>query len=94
MNELNEKQKAFFEKLKSIQEVAVYQSLNENKKEKDNVENLLYDATYEVIVSICTLLDGYNDKFKLELIDKETLLPLRLGIELHDVCADYLKWEK
>lgn len=64
-------------------------------KEGDNIEDLLYDATYEMTYRILELIDGYgDDKLKLDLIDKESKRSLREGIELHDTCATYLKYER
>ena len=86
-------QKEFFETLSAIQNNAVFQALGEYDK-RDSLEDLLFNATYEVIVSICELLDGYtNEKLKLDLIDKNSNRSLKAGIQMHDVCASYLKWE-
>lgn len=90
---MQEIQKEFFKTLSSIQERAVYLALGEYNK-NDSLEDLLYNATYEVITSICELLDGYtNDKLQLDVIDTKSGKSIREEIEMHDVCADYLKWE-
>lgn len=90
---MKEVQKEFFETLSSIQDNAVCQALGEYEK-TDSLEDLLYNATYEVIVSICELLDGYtNNNLQLDLIDKRCNSSLKAGIQMHDVCASYLKWE-
>lgn len=94
MNNLKIIQKDFFETLRSIQDTAVYQALEEYDK-KDSLEDLLYNATYEVITSICEVLDGYtNDDMQLDLIDKNSNISLKEGIQMHDVCSNYLIWEK
>lgn len=94
MDSISEMQKDFFVTLSSYQEVAVNQTLSEYHREKGSLEDALYSATYEVIASICELLDGYgHPRLELDLIDRKSNKPLRTGIELHDVCADYLKWE-
>ena len=95
MDSINETQKEFFETLSYIQEFAVNQALSEHHREKCSLEDVLYSATYEVIERICELLDGYggNPRLELDLIDKKSNIPLRTGIELHDDCADYVKWE-
>ena len=94
MNSMQEIQKEFFETLTSIQDNAVYQTLSEYDK-KDSLENLLYSATYEAIVSICELLDGYtSDKLQLDLIDTKSNKSVKKGIQLHDVCTNYLRWKK
>ncbi len=68
MDNMEKVQKEFFETLSAIQSNAVFQALGEYDK-RDSLEDLLFNATYEVIVSICELLDGYtSDKLKLDLI--------------------------
>lgn len=90
---MDDVQKEFFETLSSIQDNAVYQALEEYN-DKDGLEDLLYNATYEVIVSICELFDGYtNNQLQLDLIDKSSNNSLKAGIQLHDACTNYLKWE-
>lgn len=92
MDNISVTQKKFFETLSSIQDYAVYRALGEYGKE-DSLEDLLYNATYEAITSICELLDGYtNDNLQLDLIDRRDNSSLKAEIQLHDVCADYLKW--
>ena len=94
MNNINEIQKEFFETLSFIQENAIYQALEEYDK-NDSLEDLLYNTTYEAITSICELLDGYtSDRLQLDLIDKNSNKSLKTGIQMHDGCASYLKWEK
>ncbi len=94
MRNMQEIQKEFFETLSSIQDNAVYQALAEYD-ENDSLEDLLYNVTYEAIISVCELLDGYtNDKLQLDLIDIRSGKSVKTGIEMHDKCADYLKWEK
>ncbi len=39
------------------------------------------------------MLDGYNNHINLELMDKDDNIPLRSGIELHDICAKYIRCE-
>ena len=93
MDNIKDIQKEFFETLSSIQETAVNVALGEYCQ-KDSLEDLLYNATYETIAQICELLDGYrSDVLQLDLIDQNSNISLRTNIELHDVCADYLKWE-
>ncbi len=94
MNGMQEIQKFFFETLSSIQDSAVYQALAEYD-ESNSLEDLLYNATYEAITSICELLDGYtSNKLQLDLIDMKSNESVKKGIQMHDVCANYLKWEK
>lgn len=45
--------------------------------------------------SICELLDGYtSDKLQLDLIDTKSNKSIKEGIQMHDICANYLRWEK
>ena len=90
---MKEIQKDFFETLRSIQDNSVYQAISEYDK-TDSLEDLLYNATYEVITSICELLDGYtSDNLQLDLIDRKSNSSLKAGIQMHDVCASHLKWK-
>ena len=90
---MKEIQKDFFETLSSIQDNSVYQAISEYDK-TDSLEDLLYNATYEVITSICELLDGYtSDNLQLDLIDRKSNSSLKAGIQMHDVYASYLKWK-
>jgi len=93
MNDIQQVQKEFFETLRSIQENSVYQALAEYDK-NDSIEDLLYYATYEVIASICELLDGYtNNRLQLDLIDKNSKKSIKYEIEMHDECANYIDWK-
>lgn len=93
MNSIQEIQKEFFEILSAIQDRAVYQALSEYDK-TDSLEDLLYNATYEAITSFCELLDGYtSNKLQLDLIDAKSNKSIKEGIQMHDVCANYLRWE-
>ncbi|EOS28176.1 MAG: hypothetical protein OSJ53_05060 [Kineothrix sp.] len=93
MDNIKEIQNEFFEALKSIQDTSVYQALEEYN-DNESLEDLLYNVTYETITSICEIIDGYtNDKLKLDLIDSNSNVSLKEGIQMHDRCADYLKWE-
>ena len=90
--DITEKQKDFFNILKKIQDKAVVFALSE-RKEKDSIEDTLYSATYDVLYGFLELIDGYaTDVIKLDLIDKETGISIRKNIELHDVCANYLRY--
>ncbi len=90
---MKEVQIEFFKTLSSIQDNSVYQAINEYDK-TDSLEDLLYNATYEVITSICELLDGYtNNRLQLDLVDRKSNSSLKAGIQMHDVCANYLKWK-
>ena len=94
MNELEGKQEMFFQHLKHIQELVVTNAMSEHKA-NDNLEEILFDASYESIYRVLELIDGYtSDSLKLDLVDRETGQSLRKNIELHDKCADYLRHTK
>ena len=91
MSDIADKQEAFFQHLKYIQELSVNMAMTESKKNLV-LEELLYSASYDTLYGFLELIDGYAaTKLKLDLIDKETGISLRENIELHDKCADYLR---
>ncbi len=68
-----------------------------NYKDKDDIENLLYATTGELIARIMTLIDGYVDSnIQLDIIDRISGLKLKENpyIELHDRIVDFIKFEK
>jgi len=91
MRDLNKVQTEFFHLLKEIQEEVAIISLGEiNQGTK--VEEVIYDATYEMTYRIMELLEGYmRDDLKFEIIEENSKICLREGIQLHDICTDYLK---
>ena len=92
MKNLTNKQIEFFKALNEIQDTVVNIALC-NKK--DNIENMLYDVTYETIYSILELFDGYTkDNIKMDIIDVENGEIINKGIQLHDVCVSYIKYNK
>ena len=92
MGNLTNKQIEFFKALNEIQDTVVNIALC-NKK--DDIENMLYDVTYETIYSILELFDGYTkDNIKMDIIDVENGEIINKGIQLHDVCVSYIKYNK
>lgn len=91
MHNLSNVQKNFFEKLKQIQDEVVNVSLC---KVNDDLESTLFDVTYETMYRILELLDGYNiNEYRFTVVEEETGAPINENIQLHDVCADFLKSE-
>ena len=91
MKSIAENQKTLFQHLKYIQELSVIMVMSESK-ENDNLEELLYSASYNALYGFLELIDGYaTDAIKVDLIDKETGISMRTNVELHDMCADYLR---
>ena len=95
---MNKLQEEFFEALQGIQELAVVNTLCDNKKrvsDMEKTEDLLYYATYEAIYGVLELVDGYTrNSLQLDLIERTSKESLRTGIELHDTCPGYLRYEK
>lgn len=90
MRELGSSQVLFFEALHEIQEEVVQVSLSKCKG--DNADKLLYDVTYDTIYRIMELIDGYRKhNLQLDIIEKESGKSLKENIQLHDVCADFIK---
>ncbi|MGN6713756.1 hypothetical protein [Anaerocolumna jejuensis] len=96
MSELNQFQKTILNAIASEQEETVQIAMCQYK-DGDDIENLLYNTTYELIAGIMTLIDGYtNDNIKLDIVDRLTgdRLKEKPFIELHDRIADFIKYEK
>ena len=88
--------KNFFENIANIQYTEVCVAMLNFKN--NDIENLLYDTTFEVIVEIMTLIDGYGsfNNEKMDIINCSTGIGLKQNpfIELHDCVCDYIKYEK
>lgn len=96
MSELNQFQKTILNAIASEQEDTVQIAMCQYK-DGDDIENLLYNTTYELIAGIMTLIDGYtNDNIKLDIVNRLTgdRLKEKPFIELHDRIADFIKYEK
>ncbi len=91
MHHLNIIQQYFFEKLKEIQDEVVNVKLCTTDS---SMESILNEVTYDTIYKIMELLDGYNTKeYQYSIIENNSSDTVNSGIQLHDVCADYLKSE-
>lgn len=94
---MNDYQKEFFSYLAEFQERSVQIAMS-NYKEGDDIENLLYDTTYELLADVLTLIDGYSafSKDKLDIVNQRTGQGIKNDpfIELHDCVCGYLKCEK
>lgn len=93
----NADQKKFLEQISAIQESVVQIALSQYKPD-DDIENLLYAVTYDVLADVFTYIDGYGSccADKMDIVNMQTGKGLKQDpfIELHDAIADYLKWEK
>ena len=94
MDGLNCFQKDFMQAMALIQEKCVQVSLVKNCN-AESLEDVLYDVTYDVIVEMMELIDGYEDVNigKLSVVCEKTGENLKYNphIELHDVVCEYLK---
>lgn len=91
MQELTIIQKNFFETLQYIQEQVVSNMISTYNN--NEMEDLFYEITFDVIVEILLMIDGYNDNMmKIDLIDLNSKKSIKENIELHDECTKYLKF--
>ncbi len=91
MQELTIIQKNFFKTLQYIQEQVVSNMLNNYNN--NEMEDLFYEITFDVIVEILLMIDGYNDNMmKIYLIELNSKKSIKENIELHDECTKYLKF--
>lgn len=91
---MKEIQNKFFGALEEIQDFRVNVTLCKEKDYKD-IKEMLYDITYDTIVDIMLLIDGYKkDDLVLDIVDRKSAESIREGIELHDICSDYLKYSQ
>lgn len=92
MQELTIIQKNFFETLQYIQEQVVSNMIS-TYNNNNEMEDLFYEITFDVIVEILLMIDGYNDNMmKIDLIDLNSKKSIKENIELHDECTKYLKF--
>ena len=92
---MNDLQNKFVEYLVSFQESAVECCLAEHKCENLEVRKMLYEATYDMAVSIMELIDGYSNfsSEKLDIINTVTGNHLKEDpfVELHDILDGRMK---
>lgn len=81
----------FFKELESIQYYCVNVALS--KKEKfSSTEELLNDVTSEVIYRVMEMIDGYGEQLpKCNIVNTITGEIINDGIQLHDVCVEFLE---
>lgn len=93
----NAEQKKFLEQMAAIQECVVQTALSQYKPD-DDIEDLLYEVTYDMLADVFTYIDGYGSACaeRMDIINVQTGKGLKQDpfMELHDAIADYLKWEK
>jgi hypothetical protein len=95
ISEMNIFQKTILNAIALEQEEAVQIALSKYKV-GDDIENLLYDTTGELIAGIMALIDGYiDDNLQLDIIDRNSGIKLKENpfIELHDKIVEFIKFE-
>ena len=85
-----EDQAMFFYELRRIQMNAINGCMGNLEKYKSQVD-ILRDVTFDVIIMIMELLDGYaNEQIKCNITNIKTGNTLNSDIEMQDMCADVL----
>lgn len=93
---MNDFQIEFMKMLSVIQECNVQSELSKYNCD-DNLENILYEATFNLITDILVLADGYDSRFKYKikiLNESNENIKEYPFIELHDKTEEYLKCGK
>lgn len=91
MKRLNKVQMEFFHILQEIQEEVAMISLDELNQGIE-VEEVIYDSTYEMAYRIMELLEGYmREDLKFKIVEEHSEVFLGQDIQLHDACSEYLK---
>ena len=86
-----EEKEEFFNEIKSIQDLAINIVLS-NIEKYNSSEDVLKDATYEIIYRIMELIDGYRNKnIKYNICNVRSGRNVNENIELHDLCEEYLQ---
>ncbi len=81
----------FFYELRRIQINAINSCMGSLEKYKSQVD-ILRDVTFDVIIMIMELLDGYtNEQIKCNITNIKTGNTLNSNIEMQDMCADVLE---
>lgn len=78
----------FLEEIAKIQEIVVSTIYNEPNI---SIEKLAYSISYDTIVMLMELLDGYRGGIKINLFDKLNNSLLFESVELHDKVIEYIK---
>ena len=88
---MNDEQRTFYNELRKIQDFAIGNTLSKQSKYR-KTEEMLEDATYDVIYMICEMIDGYrNDLIKYNIMNIKNNKVLNDKIALHDWCEEYLR---
>lgn len=89
-------QEDFFYQLAELQKENVEIALCKYK-DGDDIEDVLYETTYDLLVDFMTFLDGYSgtSDARMDIINCRTGNRLREPfLEFHDVVCDYIKTDK
>ena len=92
MKTLNSSQIEFFQVLSEIQETVVGVAMC---KKENEIEDFLYEITYETIYSILELFDGcIKENLEDSILNLKDGEEINNGIQLHGVCPCYIKYKK
>lgn len=93
---MNDFQIEFMQHLSLIQERNVQIALLKHSN-IENLEDILYETTFDLITDILTLADGYDSsfKYKIKILNEDNKnIKENPFIELHDKNEEYLKYKK
>ena len=93
---MNDFQIEFMQHLSLIQERNVQIALSKHSN-IENLEDILYETTFDLITDILTLADGYDSSFryKIKILNEDNKnIKENPFIELHDKNEEYLKYKK
>jgi hypothetical protein len=72
-------------------EISLIQNKIKTGEEIEALKRIQSDIIDDVILDILTMIDGYgNLEYEVDLVDRKTKEPIRIGTELHDGFATYL----
>ncbi len=93
---MNDFQIKFMQYLSLIQERNVQTALSKYRN-VDNLEEILYETTFDLISDLLEMVDGYDSEFeyKIKILNEyDENIKENPSIELHDKNEEYLKYKK
>ena len=93
---MNDFQIKFMKHLSLMQERNVQKALSKYSS-VDNVEEILYETTFDLISDLLEMADGYDREFeyKIKILNEyDENIKENPSIELHDKNEEYLKYKK
>lgn len=93
---MNDFQIKFMKHLSLIQKRNVQTALSKYSND-DNLEEILYETTFDLISALLEMIDGYDSEFeyKIKILNEfDENIKENPYIELHDKNEEYLKYKK